>query len=225
MQTANKVPSQIRFNFHICRKIPNIQILVNMEAPSESAQNDLRQEDCEKTPVVPTASENSPEQQNFDNKADDFLTLFQKAFIEDKYIYYRSTSPEQAPLIVKTFLMEAKKEIIILCGKLSEDVYGNLKNSFVEAMNRGVNIRVVTNVPRKKLQTQNLADILAKKDCIKCQTGWKAPHFIIVDCKHYRLEEDSELRRAIVCVNGHNEADRLSTMNILSDYFNTLWKA
>ena len=141
---------------------------------------------------------------------------------------FRNASSMHAAVILRLFCEYAKKSVHILCGRLSEMVYGELTPYLEGAVRRGVDVRVLTVQGAAELQSKAVAEYLRSVKRLRClgttDDKLRVPHFALVDDKLFRIETDGEHRQAIVATNiAENETEKQEAMRLRQDAFERLW--
>ncbi len=130
-----------------------------------------------------------------------------------------------ASAIVEEFLRAARKYVHIFCGHLGEDVYASRYLDFEDAVERGIDVKVITYEPYEALQSRELAAYLYEKGCLRWDgTRESVPHFIVADGLMFRLETDSRERTAVVCAYAQEYEFNRNLAARLDANFDKMWR-
>jgi len=126
-----------------------------------------------------------------------------------------------AQIIFETFFKFARKGVVILCSKLSHDVYDqpSLISSANDALNRCIPVRIVTQEPPESGRfMEAVKGWKEEKRAIDVKTSLpgsassKTPfNFAVMDGKAYRFEPVKKNHIAYACMNDVNLAQKLQT--------------
>ncbi len=128
-------------------------------------------------------------------------------------------------IILEEFFNAAENTIRVFCGTFSSEVYSHISDSLLNALNRGVDIRIIAATEINTLESRTLADILISRDRLRqaSNVSVPSPHFVLVDNKMFRIEKKQSTREAWVCACATK--DPLLT-HVVKDYeaqHNTMW--
>lgn len=130
--------------------------------------------------------------------------------------------PEHAAILLETFFLNAKEQILILCKNLSNAVYG--KASVIEAarvaIRRGVELRIIT---QENIEATSFVDALKlenapiRPDIVECAQFPKPVgniefNFAVMDRKAFRFEHDHNRCVASASMNSPQVADKLADL-------------
>ena len=136
---------------------------------------------------------------------------FVKKIEEDSPEWIDNISREHACIIIQEIIRASVNYVYIQCSKLASDIYGTTetKDLIVDAMNRGVKIRIAvrSSVP----EARDCYDILNLKGGAEVHLLCKCSNndFCISDNKRFRYETDAENRHAKVCANDPEMVENL----------------
>lgn len=155
----------------------------------------------------------------------------------DSDAIFSNYSQAHAQIIIRAFLDAADNTIIFLSGDFGSGIYktGEVHDSVINAVKRGVNVRVIS-LGQNDGSEECLRNLQASlnPECDNSirgrfdyrmgavRPGSQVQHFMVVDGKRYRLEEEHVMPvpdsvHAEVCCNGKAKAA------MLSNVFNTVW--
>ncbi len=130
-----------------------------------------------------------------------------------------------ASAIVEEFLHAAREYVHIFCGHLGEDVYASRYFDFEDAVERGVDVKVVTYKSYEDLESKKLASYLCNKKRLRWDVRRASvPHFIVVDGLMFRLETDPKERTAVVCAFAPEYEFNRSLVARLEANFDKIWR-
>ena len=138
---------------------------------------------------------------------------------------FRNASAAHAAIIMRLFCEYAKRTVHIFCGRMNREVYGALRESFAEAIARGVEVQFITEELFEHLESGDVARYLRERGALRCY-GEKQDiaHFSVVDGRMFRVEADREKKSALVGTNVDPEdTERLETLKAMEEAFNRLW--
>ena len=136
---------------------------------------------------------------------------------------FRNPSPKHAQVVISELVAAARESICIYCGKLSSDIYGNLDSCFRDAIDRGVNVRVM--IEEERADHNKLSTLLCERKRIRQLSGTdkgQVQHFVLVDEKRYRIEVNNDSKQALVCAAACDESTSPTARN-LGKLFCILW--
>lgn len=155
----------------------------------------------------------------------------------DSEAIFSNYCQEHAKCIIRAFFDAAVDSVVYLSGDFGGGVFcsGPIRNSIVEAVKRGVNVRVISLETSEKSRgcVERLAAELKKSEhpevkgefqhiFSRVREGAKVQHYMVVDRKRYRVEEwhpDHQVENvhAEVCCNGKAKAA------VLCGMFDDVW--
>lgn len=159
----------------------------------------------------------------------DYKTYVDQLFAEESGFIISNGLPEHAAALVSTMFRKAKKEMVIFCHDLNAKIYSEVEviRSIVEAANRGVSIRIVTQVAPQAIELlcklRNLAKVSPElvqlkrcaPDSVDAALGY---NFAVMDTKAFRYEPDRSTIKADACANNPPLAQKmLNAFNRLFD--------
>ena len=134
---------------------------------------------------------------------------------------FRNKSALHASIILREFIKSAKDTVFIFCGHLNKFVYEHLFDVFQTAIQKGVNIKVITESDTP--DSVKLAQLLREKDRYRSvRQDMKIPHFVIVDGKRYRMETDEAEKTALVCACVCTEEQKKRAL-VMNKLFQAMW--
>lgn len=141
---------------------------------------------------------------------------------------FRNSSPEHAAVLMQLFCEAALVYAYIYCGSLNKVVYGKLWPVIRAALERGVDLRVITE--KATPQSQELARELVSRGALRTVAGQEVvpenlPHYAVFDGSMSRLETDKEKHTAIVRTNvAENDQVGRERLAQMSSVFRNLWE-
>lgn len=182
-----------------------------------NAMNPENQNECVKEGRAPFSSE---ELARYEGKV-------QKMIENGNGEIFLNRSVWHAGIILRQFIKSAKASVKIFCGHLNKEVYGGLKPSFEDAIDRGVAVRVLT--AHQDIQAHNVAKFLETSGSFRAMPESNesapyltAPHFAIIDGIRYRIETNDGDKSAIVCAYASTK-EQLSQVEDLERLFELFW--
>lgn len=146
-----------------------------------------------------------------------YTKLIRDSIQANSEIPFENGLRSHAAIIIREFVKEAKKSVIILCDQMATDVYGrdDVQQSFFDAWSRHVEIRIL--ILKKSPQSMEFARTLDNLKGIDVKTLAGVSHaneihenFMVIDEKMYRYEPEKKLERSIVCTNGIERSLKLT---------------
>lgn len=139
---------------------------------------------------------------------------------------FENFNPIHARLIIKEFLRASQNYVRVFCGKLNSRVYGELKQDFLAALERGVIVQTL--IAEEKPESTELAYLLREEDSIrriKRDADIRGiPHFVICDGKMYRLETHEGKTSALVCAYSPADESTRRMSAAMENTFDVLWR-
>ena len=141
---------------------------------------------------------------------------------------FRNSSQAHAAVLMQLFCEAAQRYAYIYCGRLNAVVYGGLWPVIRAALDRGVDVRVVTE--QRELQAEELARELRGKEVLRTlPPGTKLPegmpHFAVFDDRLSRMETDKERRTAVVRTNvADDDYVGKGRIALMHSVFTSLWE-
>lgn len=131
-----------------------------------------------------------------------YRNSFRKMIENDAPEIIGNISSEHAVIIIQELIRSAKRDVRIICHKLSSDIYGNeeTQNAINEALGRGVEFHVAI----KNAVPEACERILkaSNHEIRRVHPNFmNVPDFCVVDGKRWRIETNPEKREAKVCAN------------------------
>lgn len=139
---------------------------------------------------------------------------------------FQNSNAERTQIIVSEFLDAATISAFILCGSLNKAVYEPLVERFEDALNRGVDVRVIVLCEEGAVQSKTLAKLLKQRSALKFlpKIDMEIPHFAVFDGGlRYRIEQDPINKWAIVCACSKNNQNNYTIARGLEDVHSSLW--
>lgn len=115
---------------------------------------------------------------------------------------FSNSSSAHAAVLMQVFCEEAKRYAYIFCGRLSREVFGRMWPVFRKALERNVDLRVITE--HADAESEDVAAALRQRNALRTVEGCglhlpdRMPHFAVFDGMMSRMETDGERRTAIV---------------------------
>lgn len=141
----------------------------------------------------------------------EYRKLFQQMIQDNDPGIIDNSSRAHAKVILQELIRSARKEILIQCSHLAQDIYGdeNTQQLLKEATKRDVRVSIAIRDACPEADTfcnemrQNFPGI------IHCNTSVFNSDFCVVDARRFRLETDQENGKAYVCANNVTISERL----------------
>lgn len=152
---------------------------------------------------------------------DAYAEVVRRRISEEDDELFRNKSVWHAAIILREFVLSAKKSVRIFCGHLNNAAYGKLLSVFKAAVGNGVDVKVLT--ASCDISAKAVANGLMEMDAFRVMNEeTDFPHFAVVDGKRYRIETDEEDKSAIVCACAQSE-EKQRTATSLEVVFETFW--
>lgn len=142
----------------------------------------------------------------------------------DCEIFLNSSHPHAA-VIMQLFCEAAQETLYIFCGHLNKLVYEKLWPVFKCALERAVDVRVLTET--NDVESIELAKQLQNAGVLRClNPNPDLPHFAIIDSRMSRLETSREKCSALVRTNvASDDLVGQERMRLLQNVFCKLWES
>lgn len=158
----------------------------------------------------------------------DYAKVIRESIEKGECELFRNSSSAHAAVLMQLFCEAALVYAYIYCGSLNEKVYGKLWPVVRAALERGVDLRVITEqaIP----QSQELARELVSRGALRTIAGQggvpeNLPHYAVFDGSMSRLETDKEKHTAIVRTNvAGNDLVGRERLFQMSSVFRNLWE-
>lgn len=151
-----------------------------------------------------------------------YRKIIRDCIVHEINIMIDNDEDEHTNIVLDLFSEYAQHSLIIYCRRLRNNVYSSLKAKFKELIDRGVDLRVVTESPYSELQAQDTAKELVQANAWRyCGAQQSVPHFAIADGKRVRIEIDRNQSKAVVFPSiGPKLQDTVQSMEA---FFESLW--
>jgi len=136
---------------------------------------------------------------------------------------FRNSSYPHAAVIMQLFCEAAQDSLYIFCGHLNRLVYEKLWPVFRNALEREVDVRVLTET--SDVESPELAKQLQKAGVLRClDANPDLPHFAIIDSRMSRLETSRQKCSALVRTNvAPDDLVGQERMRLFRNVFCKLW--
>lgn len=153
-----------------------------------------------------------------------YAATIQASIDSESVDLFRNESAEHAAVILRLFLQNAKYSLRVFCQKMSRCVYGDLSYFIKQAIERGVDVRVITQ--NSQVDSKEAAMVLNQHQSWRVNASTDdLPHFALADGMMFRLETDREKKKAVVCT--HVAPDDRETQELVDDMnavFSQMWE-
>lgn len=153
-----------------------------------------------------------------------YAATIQASIDSESVDLFRNESAEHAAVILRLFLQNAKYSLRVFCQKMSRCVYGDLSYFIKQAIERGVDVRVITQ--NSQVDSKEAAMVLNQHQAWRVNASTDdLPHFALADGMMFRLETDREKKKAVVCT--HVAPDDRETQELVDDMnavFSQMWE-
>lgn len=153
-----------------------------------------------------------------------YAATIQASIDSESVDLFRNESAEHAAVILRLFLQNAKYSLLVFCQKMSRCVYGELSYFIKQAIERGVDVRVITE--SSEVEAMEAVEVLKQHKLWRFNEKTDdLPHFALADGMMFRLETDREKKKAVVCT--HVAPDDRETQELVDDMnavFSQMWK-
>lgn len=155
----------------------------------------------------------------------DYANVIRESIENGDCEIFQNSSHPHAAVIMQLFCEAAQRTLYIFCGRLNHMVYERLWPVFKSALERDVDVRVLTET--SNVESIELAKELQKAGVLRC-LGYnpELPHFAIIDGKMSRLETSRQQCSAFVRTNVSSDDNvGQERMELLQNVFSKLWNS
>lgn len=149
-----------------------------------------------------------------DNQLRAYRESFRRMIATDASDIIENISSDHAVVIIQELIRAAKRDVCIICHKLSSYVYENKEtlDAINEALGRSVTFHVaVKSGTPEAIGCVNLLKSAKQQEIRRvCADSMHVPDFCVVDGKRWRIETHPEKREAKVCANDSVLGEKMS---------------
>ena len=134
-----------------------------------------------------------------------------RLFDSDSTEMFPNNNEEHTAVIINEIFCHAQQEVKIFCSCLNHDVWDDtkIKESFLEAIKRGVIFKIVT---QKEIDKETKLKNTFEEFHVPIKekvADYLTNNFIVADKKMFRFEENASERHAFACANSPKIAAKL----------------